>query len=149
VIILSIFIIVTEHASPNQLTTPFYLGIAIAGYSRTVAVWWLTEKETHQKELQKIMGVSQFSYIITWILYFVANGLIVSAVMILIVRFLVVTDGTVYAEGYSFIHVAILYILYAMANVGYVLIMCTFFSKAKTGSQVHFPIQRLLHSSSC
>jgi len=25
------------------------MGIAVAGYSRTIAVWWLGEKETHQK----------------------------------------------------------------------------------------------------
>ncbi len=44
VIILSIFIVISERTSPNQFTTPFYLGIAIAGYSRAIAVWWLTEK---------------------------------------------------------------------------------------------------------
>jgi uncharacterized Tic20 family protein len=136
VLILSIFIIVTERSSPNQLTTPFYLGIAILGYSRAVAVWWLNEKETYQKELQKIMGVSQFNYIITWIVYFIANGLLVSVVMMLIVKFLVITDGTNFAPGYSFIHLAILYPLYSISNVGFVLVMCTFFSKAKTGSQV-------------
>jgi hypothetical protein len=42
VLILSIFIIVTERTNPNTFSSPFYLGIAIAGYSRTVAVWWLT-----------------------------------------------------------------------------------------------------------
>jgi hypothetical protein len=58
-------------------------------------------------------------------------------VMMLIIKFLVITDGTTFAEGYGFSHIAILYLLYSIANVGFVLIMCTFFTKAKTGSQVH------------
>ena len=44
VIILAIFIVITERTSSNQFTTPFYLAIAVAGYSRTLAVWWLEEK---------------------------------------------------------------------------------------------------------
>jgi|688.fasta_scaffold2085539_2 hypothetical protein len=83
------------------------------------------------------MGVSQFNYIITWIIYFIANGVIVSIVMMAAIGFLAVSDQTTYAEGYSFIHVIILYVLYSIANIGYVLIMCTFFTKSKTGSQVN------------
>ncbi len=145
VLILSVFIIVTERSSPNQLTTPFYLGIAILGYSRAVAVWWLSEKEGHQKELQKIMGVSQFNYIFTWITYFLANGLLVSVVMMLIVKFLVLTDGTNFEAGYGFIHIAIIYLLYSISNVGFVLVMCTVFSKAKTGSQAVTFIQLIIN----
>jgi uncharacterized Tic20 family protein len=100
-------------------------------------VWWLNEKETHQKELQKIMGVSQFNYIVTWIVYFIANGLLVSVIMMLIAKFLIITDGTNFAPGYGFIHLAILYVLYSISNVGFVLVLSTFFSKAKTGSQVN------------
>jgi uncharacterized Tic20 family protein len=95
--LLSIFIVISERSSPNQFTTPFYLSIAVVGFARTIAVWWLNEKETHQKELQKIMGVSQFNYTITWILYFIANGLFISLLMMLIVKFLVITDDTTFA----------------------------------------------------
>lgn len=97
VIILSVFIIITERTNPNQFTTPFYLGIAIAGFSRSVAVWWLEEKDTHQKELQKIMGVSQLAYTFSWLIYFLLNGMIVSLVMILIMRLFVITDRTNFA----------------------------------------------------
>jgi hypothetical protein len=62
-----------------------------------VAVWWIGEKEGHQKELQKIMGVTQFSYILSWIVYFILNGIIVSTVMMLIVKFFVISDETVFA----------------------------------------------------
>lgn len=43
------------------------------------------------------MGVSQFNYIITWILYFIANGIIVSIVMMAAIGFLAVTDETSFA----------------------------------------------------
>jgi hypothetical protein len=91
------------------------------------------------------MGVSQFNYIFSWIMYFIANGLIVSIVMMLITGTLVVTEDTRYAEGYGFWNIAVLYFLYSISNVGYVLIMCAFFNKAKTGSQVHFHLYRQLH----
>lgn len=145
VIILSIFIIVLERTQPNNFATPLYLGIAMAGYSRSIAVWWLTEKETHQKELQKIMGVSQFNYIISWLVYFIANGAIVTFVMMAIVRLFVITDSTNFAEGMGFWNIAVLYFLYSIANIGFVMILCTFFSKAKTGSQAVTFLQLILN----
>jgi hypothetical protein len=33
---------VTEKNQANQFTTPFYMAIAVAGFSRTVALWWIT-----------------------------------------------------------------------------------------------------------
>jgi hypothetical protein len=41
VLILSVFIIISEHTDPNSFQTPFYLGIAITSYSRAIAVLWL------------------------------------------------------------------------------------------------------------
>ena len=43
------------------------------------------------------MGVSQFNYIITWIVYFIANGVIVSIVMMAVIGFFAVSDETKYA----------------------------------------------------
>ena len=124
--------------------TPFYLSITVAGFSRTVAVWWLEEKESHQKELQKIMGISQLPYILSWLSYFFLNGLLVSLVMITIMRLFVVTEYTKFASGHGFIDLACVYFLYTVSNIGYVMLLCTFFSKAKTGSQV--PITSLRQS---
>lgn len=81
------------------------------------------------------MGVSQFNYIISWIVYFITNGLIVSIVMMLIVRFFIISDETKFAQGYGFWNIAVLYFSYSLANIGFMLVLCTFFSKAKTGSQ--------------
>lgn len=145
VVILCVFVIILEHAEPNNFATPMYMGIAMAGYSRSIAVWWLTEKETHQKELQKIMGVSQFNYIVSWLAYFLANGTIVTCVMMLIVRLLVINDSTVFAEGMGFWNIAALYFLYSVANIGFVMVLCTFFSKAKTGSQAITFLQLILN----
>lgn len=145
VLIICVFIIILEQSQPNNLVTPMYMGIALAGYSRSIAVWWLTEKETHQKELQKIMGVSQFNYIISWLVYFIANGSIVTFVMMLLVRLFVITDSTRFAEGMGFWNIAVLYFLYSLSNIGFVMILCTFFSKAKTGSQAVTFLQLILN----
>lgn len=67
----------------------------------------------------------------------------VSVLMMIIVKFLVITDGTNFAPGYGFIHLAILYVLYSISNVGFVLFLSTFLSKAKTGSQVSIFLFRL------
>lgn len=92
VIILSVFIVVSEMNDPNRFESPFYLAIAITSYSRGVAVHWLEEKESHQRELQRIMGVSYISYLLSWLAYFILNGAIISAVMLTITKFFIVTD---------------------------------------------------------
>jgi len=91
------------------------------------------------------MGVQQLSYILSWIVYFIMNGLLVSVVMMIIIKSLVITDQTQFAEGYGFEHIALLYFLYTIANIGYVLIMCSFFSSAKTGSQAITFIQLIIN----
>jgi hypothetical protein len=48
------------------------------------------------------MGVQQLSYILSWIVYFIMNGLLVSVVMMIIVKSLVITDDTQFADGYGF-----------------------------------------------
>lgn len=91
------------------------------------------------------MGVSQFNYIISWIVYFIANGAIVSIVMMAIVWFFVITDATNFAAGIGFWNIAILYFLYSVSNIGFVMILCTFFSKAKTGSQAVTFLQLIIN----
>lgn len=147
VIILSIFIVISERMQPNSFQTPFYLGIAVTSYSRAVAVLWLDEKESHQQELQRIMGVSYLSYLCSWLLYFILNGAIISGVMLVIMRFLVLTDDTQFAEGFGFIDLVPLYFLYVLSNIGYILFLCCFFSKSKNGSQVLNPLYRPSPSS--
>lgn len=41
VVIIMLFVIITENQGPNNFTTPFYLGIGVAGYSRSIAISWL------------------------------------------------------------------------------------------------------------
>lgn len=87
--------------------------------------------------MQNIMGVSFFGYALSWLVYFVLNALYVWAVMLIILKFGVVNvEGFNYAEGYGFIHIAILYFIYALSTIGFVLVLSTFFSKAKTAAQV-------------
>jgi hypothetical protein len=91
------------------------------------------------------MGVSQMSYILSWLVYFIMNGLIISTVMMIILRALVITDATNFADGYDFWSIALLYFLFTLANIGYILIMCSFFTNAKTGSQVVTFIQLIIN----
>ena len=81
------------------------------------------------------MGVSYISYLFSWLTYFILNGLIVSIVMLLITRFFIITDETVFLDGYEFIDLVPLYLAFVLGNIGFVLLLCCLFSKEKTGSQ--------------
>jgi len=81
------------------------------------------------------MGVSYMSYLLSWLLYFLLNGVLISAVMLAITKFLIITEETAFSPGYSFWDLAPLYLVFMLSNIGYILFLCCFFSKAKTGSQ--------------
>ena len=66
--------------------------MAIIGYGRSVGFTWVQEKETYQKDIQNIMGISFFGYAITWLIYFILNALYVWGVMILFLYFGVVNN---------------------------------------------------------
>jgi len=81
------------------------------------------------------MGLSYLSYLCSWLLYFILNGLIISTVMLVIMRALVITDDTIFQDGYGFWDLVPLYLLFVLGNIGFILFLCCFFSKAKNGSQ--------------
>ena len=49
VVILGIFLVTIELTQPNNFISPFYMALAVAGYSRTIALTWVAERETRQK----------------------------------------------------------------------------------------------------
>jgi hypothetical protein len=88
--------------------------------------------------MQNIMGISFFGYAITWLIYFILNALYVWGAMMLILYFGVVNnEGFLYAEGYGFHHIAILYFVYALSMIGFILVLSTAFRKAKVAAQVN------------
>lgn len=135
--ILGVFVVIAEHTQPNNFITPFYMALAVAGYSRTVALTWVNERESRQKELQKIMGLSHFTYILAWLSYYLLNGFLVSLLMMLIFRFGVMpVDDFQFADGYGFWNVVLLYYIYTISIIGFTFLLCNLFSKAKTAAQV-------------
>lgn len=65
--------------------------------------------------------------------------------MLLILKFGVIMpnqDDFIFADGYGFGHVVILYILYAISIIGFVLTVSAFFNKAKVAAQVYFILYR-------
>lgn len=84
VLILSVMLVVLEHNQSNNILSPFYMSMAIIGYSRSVGFNWVLEKETFQKEMQNIMGISYLTYYVSWLIYFLLNALYVCLVMLLI-----------------------------------------------------------------
>lgn len=137
-IILGAFIILVESNSPNNIITPFYLSMAIIGYGRSVGFTWALEKETYQKEMQNIMGISFMGYLFTWLLYFVINAIYVWGVMILLLYFGVANSkaGINFAEGFGFSDLAFLYFIYALSTISFVMLLSVFFKKAKVAAQV-------------
>ena len=75
------------------------------------------------------------SYLFSWLVYFILNGALISTVMMLIAKFLIISEDTTFEPGYGFWDIASLYFVFVLGNIGYILFLCSFFSKAKTGSQ--------------
>lgn len=91
------------------------------------------------------MGISFFGYSIAWLTFFLLNSVYVCAIMLLILKFGVIMpnqDDFIFADGYGFGHVVILYILYAISIIGFVLTVSAFFNKAKVAAQVYFILYR-------
>lgn len=44
VAILGALVCTMEHLNPNDMSTPFYISMAIIGYSRSVIFLWVNEK---------------------------------------------------------------------------------------------------------
>ena len=82
------------------------------------------------------MGLSQFMYLLAWLTYYLLNAFLVTAVMMLIFRFGVINDDFKFAEGYGFINIVVLYVVYSISIIGFVLLISNFFNKAKTAAQV-------------
>lgn len=136
-LILGTFLVILESSSSNNFLSPFYLSLAIIGYSRSVGFNWVQEKETFQKEMQNIMGISFFTYYASWLIYFIVNAVYVCLIMLLIVYFGVVRHETfIFVEGYGFANIVLLYFLYALSIIGFVLVFSAFFNKAKIAAQV-------------
>ena len=81
------------------------------------------------------MGVNYVSYLLAWLVYFVMNGLIISVVTLVVMGVAVVDDDTKFENGYGFVDLVPLYLLFVLSNIGYVMMLCCFFSKVKTGAQ--------------
>ena len=75
-------------------------------------------------------------YLLGWLTYYLLNALLVSAVMMLIFRFGVMTDEMNFKEGYGFSNIVLIYVVYAISIIGFVLLISNFFNKAKTAAQV-------------
>lgn len=98
--------------------------------------------------MQSIMGVSFFTYFLSWILYFLLNALYVCLFILLILKFGVLLpnkDYTDFADGYSFIHIVLLLVIYSISLIGFMLLLSLLFSKVKTAVQVTVFIQVLIN----
>ena len=83
------------------------------------------------------MGISQFMYLLAWLVYYLLNAFLVSLLMMLIFAFGVSShDEFKYADGYGIMNVVLIYFIYAFSIIGFVLLISNFFSKAKTAAQV-------------
>ena len=126
---------------------PFYMSMAVIGFTRATCLNWVSEKETRQKELQKIMGVSSLGYILGWMLYFILNALLICTFMLLIIRFGAIGSSPefVYKEGFGFFNIVIIYLLFTFSILGFVLILSNFFNRAKSAAPAIIFIQLILN----
>ena len=147
VVILGVFLVLIERESSNNLMSPFYMSLAVMGYTRATGLNWVMERETRQKELQKIMGMTSLGYVGGWLIYFILNALAICTFMMLILWFGVIgfNPKFLYAEGYGFVHIVIIYLAYALSLIGFILMISNFFDRAKTAAQGIIFIQLVLN----
>lgn len=88
--------------------------------------------------MQNIMGISFFTYYLSWLIYFILNAVYVCTIMLIILYFGVIRPNNDFAfvEGYGFVNIIVLYFLYSLSIIGFVLVLSAFFNKAKMGAQV-------------
>lgn len=146
-VILGVFLVLIERADHNNFMSPFYLSMALIGYTRTTGLNWVQEREARQKELQKIMGMTSAGYLVGWLLYFLLNALIVCTLMMAVFYFgvLIPNPHFIFAKGYGYFNVVLLYWLYACSLIGFVLMVSNFFDKAKAAAQGIVFIQLILN----
>ncbi len=95
------------------------------------------------------MGVSHGTYFISWLTYYWLNGLLVSVLMVTLLKLTILDgfldSGTIIEDGYNIGHIYVLYYLYCTGTIGFMMVLCTFFQKAKTAGQATTFISVLLN----
>lgn len=125
--------------SDSSQYIPVYMSIAIMMFCRGVALNWVAQKQTKQAEVQKIMGTKTPSFIASWIIFFIINGIIISVQYIGLLE----VTGVFAKSNISFGTILGLYALYMLASFSFVLFLASFFEEALLASQVITFVQLL------
>lgn len=129
----------SSGSSSSTQFIPIYMSIAIMMFCRGVALSWVGEKQSKQAEVQKIMGTTNSAYFTGWFLFFILNGVFLSAVYVGTLQGLgVFKESTV-----SFGTIVGLYALYMLSSFSFVLFLSSFFSDALLASQIITFVQLL------
>jgi len=135
----AVIVVLRKTGGNGQNNIPVYMSIAIMLFCRGVAMSWVSEKQTKQAEIQRIMGVSNSAYFTGWFTFFIINGIFLSVVFI----GLLASVGVFNDSSFTFGTAIGLYILYMLASFSFVLFLSTFFSDALLASQMITFVQLL------
>jgi hypothetical protein len=130
-IMFAIIVVLRKFGGTAESNIPIYMSIAIMLYCRGVALSWVSEKQTKQAEIQRIMGLSNAGYFAGWFTYFILNGVFLSVLFMGLLA-----SAGVFNDTFTFSTAVGLYILYMLASFSFVLFLSSFFSDAVMASQM-------------
>ncbi|EAR84667.2 ABC transporter family protein (macronuclear) [Tetrahymena thermophila SB210] len=119
-----------QYFSAYKIFWPLYQVVAVNGYVRYVMMEIVTEKNEQQKENQKIMGLSTFSYM--------AGNWLSSIIVTLVLSFIYLIPtliAKVYEELY-FYEVIIAYLIFVFSLVNQVYCLSAFFTNSKLSGEI-------------
>ena len=128
----------TPSTQAFSITASIYLVLAFVPYITALLVNLVQEKEQKQKELMRIMGMSDLAYWLSWFFTYA----IILFFSVLVLNAILVLGGSMGNSNY-FVMVIIFY-LYGMSIIMVSFVMTPFFKVAKTAGTVASTLTSLL-----
>lgn len=116
----------TPSVQAFSLTAALYLVLAFAPYVTVLSVSLVQEKEQKQKELMRIMGMSDIAY---WLSWFLTYAIILFFSVIVLNAILV--PGKLFGES-NYVVMVIIFYLFGLSIIMIAFLLTPFFKSAKT-----------------
>lgn len=120
----------TPDVQGFSISASIYMVLAFTPYITILVVFLVLEKEQKQKELMRIMGMSDVAYWFSWF----STYAIILFVAILILNAIMVPAGLL--GGSNYLVMVIIFYLYGLSIIMFSFLLSPFFKVAKTGGIV-------------
>ncbi|CAK72042.1 unnamed protein product (macronuclear) [Paramecium tetraurelia] len=137
-IIVSIMLTFREYLSEMKQLMPLLYSLATASTQRSILIKLVEEKSKRYKELQKIMGMSEKSYLIGWVLTGYIRVIIAVIIFELSWYLMFPIFGISWEEQFneSFISLTWPYFLFSIASMNQIFLFSSLFNEVKIAGEI-------------